>query len=218
MTYTPLPSTCLMFLVRHAATPNNLAQPPRIQGSSEDPPLSDLGRGQASCTARLLAPQPITAAYSSPLQRALETATIIAGPHRLTPTTVVALQEVDVGRWGGRSWVDIERAEPEAYARFHDNPAVNGYADGENLEQVRQRALPAIEQLARRHLGELVLVVGHNVVNRVLLATWLDVPLARARRIDQHNAGVNVIQFSQDRFQVLTVNAAFHLHGPPESP
>ncbi len=211
MTYAASPSTCLIFLVRHAATLHNLAHPPRIQGCGEDPPLSDVGRGQAASTARLLAQQPISAVYASPLQRAVETASIIAAPHRLTPVTIAALREVDVGAWEGRSWDEVERADPVAYARFHEDPARYGYAGGEHLQQVQQRVVPAVEELARRHRGQLVLVVGHHTVNRVLLATWLGVPLARARRIDQHNAGVNVIQFRQDHFQVRTVNAAFHL-------
>ncbi len=109
MPYSPAPTACLAFLVRHAATLNNLASPPRIQGSGEDLALSPEGRAQAAHTARFLADQPMTAAFASPLQRALETATIIAQPHAVTPTPVTALREVDVGRWEGRSWVEIER-------------------------------------------------------------------------------------------------------------
>ncbi len=198
MTYAVAPDACLIFLVRHAATLHNLARPPRIQGCGEDPPLSDAGRAQASCAARLLARQPITAVYASPLQRALETAAIIAQPHALAATTVAALHEVDVGDWEGRSWEEIERDDPAAYARFLDDPAQCGCV------------------LAQQDLGQLVLIVGHNVVNRVLLATWLGIPLARARGIDQDNGGVNVIRYSQDQFKVLTVNSAFHLYDAAE--
>ena len=91
------------------------------------------------------------------------------------------------------------------------DPATNGYAGGENLEQVRQRALPALEELMQRHLGQLILVVCHNVVNRVVLATLLDVPLANARGIDQDNCGVNVIRLRDGQLKVMTTNSAFHL-------
>ena len=77
--------------------------------------------------------------------------------------------------------------------------------------QVRERALPAALEILRRHLGSVVLVAGHNVVNRVLLATWMHVPLAKARGIEQDNCGVNVIRFRRDSAHVLTLNAAFHL-------
>lgn len=211
MPYSPAPTACLAFLVRHAATLNNLASPPRIQGSGEDLALSPEGRAQAARTARFLADQPMTAAFASPLQRALETATIIALPHAVTPTPVAALREVDVGRWEGRSWVEIERAEPADYHRFVSDPAHHGYAGGENFLQVQQRVLPAVMELMERHQGSLILIVGHNVVNRVLLASLLDVPLSKARGIDQDNCGVNVLRYRNGHAQVLTMNAAFHL-------
>ena len=72
------------------------------------------------------------------------------------------------------------------------DPANHGYAGGENFQQVQRRVLPAVMELMAAPSGSLILIVGHNVVNRVLLATLLDVPLAKARGIDQDNCGVNV--------------------------
>ncbi len=107
--------------------------------------------------------------------------------------------------------MEIEREEPEAYAQFVADPATHGYAGGENLQQVLDRVLPALQQLMRENLGKVILAVGHNVVNRVLLAHMLSVPLAKARSIDQDNCGVNVIRYRQEQLKVLTTNAAFHL-------
>ncbi len=212
MPYTTGSDSCLLFLVRHGATSNNLAKPPKIQGHGSNLGLSDEGRDQARATAQLLKNQPIRAAFSSPLQRAQETATIISQPHQLEPAPVDDLREVDVGRWEGHSWQEIQRAEPEKYQQFLRDPATYGYAGGENLRQLLHRVQPAFEQIARQHLGQCVLVVGHNVVNRVLLATYLEVPLARAREIHQDNCGVNVLRYHADRIKVLTSNAAFHIH------
>lgn len=212
MAYTTSENTCIMFLVRHAATINNVARPPKIQGVGDDIGLSDEGRVQAEKTARFLGDQTIACALSSPLARAVETATIIGQPHGLAPIPIDDLREVDVGRWEGGSWVDIEREEPEAYRRFVTDPATHGYAGGENLKQVQERVLPAIEGLLQKHLGQVILVVGHNVVNRVLLATLLHVPLAKARGIDQDNCGVNIIRYREGQLKVLSTNVAFHLH------
>ncbi len=211
MPYTATADSCVMFLVRHAATLNNLARPPKIQGLGAEIALSDEGRLQAERTARFLSDQPITAAFCSPLLRAVETAQVIAAPHGLTPVPVNPLHEVDVGNWEGRSWVDIEQEEPDAYQRFMTDPATHGYAGGENLTQVQQRILPAVMQLLHAQVGKVILVVGHNVVNRVLLATLLEVPLAKARGIDQNNCGVNIIRYRRQQLKVLTTNAAFHL-------
>ncbi len=212
MAYEAAADTCIMFLVRHGATRNNVARPPKLQGLGEDIGLSDEGRSQAQRTARLLADQTITRAFSSPLARAMETASIIAESHGLTPRAIEPLHEVDVGRWDGCSWVNIEREEPEAYHRFMTDPATYGYVGGENLTQVKARVLPAVERLFAEQIGQVILVVGHNVVNRVLLATLLEVPLAKARSIDQDNCGVNIIRYRAGHMKVLTTNVALHLH------
>ena len=212
MAYAANDNTCLMLLVRHAATLNNIARPPKIQGIGDDIGLSDEGRAQAEKTARFLADQAISHAFSSPLIRAVETATIIGASHGLVPAPIHELREVDVGRWEGGSWVDIEREEPDAYRRFVTDPATHGYAGGENLTQVQQRVMPAVEKLLKHHLGKVILVVGHNVGNRVLLASLLHVPLAKARGIDQDNCGVNVVRYRDGELKVLSSNVAFHLH------
>lgn len=211
MPYRPKPDTCLAFLVRHGATANNLARPPRIQGHGQDLALSAEGRQQAEKTARFLTAEKISVAYTSPLARARETAQIIADPHHLVPVNVDALQEVDVGRWEGKSWMEIESEQPEAYRKFVTDPSKYGYEGGENLAQVQQRVVPCIQQLMRDHLGQCILIVAHNVVNRTLLATLLNVPLARARGVDQDNCGVNLVRFRAEQMKVLTVNTAFHL-------
>ena len=210
----PADDRCLIYLVRHGATENNIANPPRLQGRSVDLGLSSTGQWQAERVAGLLRNQPITALYASPLKRAQETAATIAAPHRLEVGSVEAIAEVDVGEWEGRSWVDIEREEPEAYLRFMTTPDQHGYVGGENLTQVRDRVLPAITSVAERHKGEAIVVVGHNVVNRCFLATALNVPLRHGRSLSQENCGVNLIRFV-DSFKVVTLNSVFHLQEAP---
>lgn len=202
---------CLMLLVRHGATANNDAHPPRLQGCRSDAELSAAGRRQALQTARHLQRLSFSAAYASPLRRARQTAEILAAPRGLAVTTVAELTECDVGRWEGRTWSEIEREDPEHFAAFIADSAANPYAGGESLDDVRARILPAFEQLLQRHLGQTVLVVGHNVVNRVYLADRLGWPIAKARSIPQSNCGVNLIEYCQAKATVLTINAALHL-------
>jgi broad specificity phosphatase PhoE len=201
-----------MFLLRHGATENNLMKPPKLQGRSIDLGLSAEGRRQAECAARALAEQQIAAVYSSTLLRARETAEIVMRPHRIeTVTKHVELCEVDVGRWEMRSWIDIEREEPEAYRLFQDDPGMHGYAGGENLRQVMERTTPVINAIMQKHLGEQIVVVGHNVVNRAYLAGVLDLPLSRARHIHQENCGINIVEWKDGKTKLVTLNAVGHL-------
>lgn len=214
--HSPAPSldadTCVMYLVRHGATANNLANPPLLQGRGVDLELSNAGRQQADCAAELLASQRLAAIYSSPLIRARQTAEIIATPHRLEVQLVSALEEVDVGRWEGRSWAEISQTEPEPFRQFIADSAHHGYLGGENMTQVLDRSAPALDALLQQHLGAAIAVIAHNVVNRVYVASLLGIPLARAREINQDNCGVNVIRLRRNETKLLTLNAAFHLH------
>jgi broad specificity phosphatase PhoE len=200
-----------MYLLRHGATANNLANPPLLQGRGLDPELSDAGRQQAACAAKLLAAQRLRAVYSSPLIRARQTAELIAEPHGLAISLVSAIAEVDVGQWEGRSWKEISRTEPESYRKFIADSANHGYLGGENMNQVLERCAPALHALMQQHLGAEIAVSAHNVVNRVYVANLLGIPISRAREINQHNCGVNVIRFRCDEVKVLSLNSTFHL-------
>lgn len=207
----PAPDTCLLFLLRHGATDNNLMKPPKLQGSRVDLPLSADGRQQAEQAATLLANQKIAAVYSSTLLRARETAEIIAAPHGLPVQTDSRLIEVDVGRWEMRSWVDIAHEEPEAYRMFQTDPGLHGYAGGENLQQVLERVQGPINEILARHLGQQVVIVAHNVVNRAYLAGVLELPLARARNLHQENGALNVLEYRAGQTKLVTLNYVGHL-------
>ncbi len=207
----PAPNTCLMYLVRHGATANNVAHPPRLQGARSAAELSGEGRVQAKAAAALLADRSIDAVYSSPLMRARQTAEIIAARVQRPLQVIQELIEVDVGDWEGRAWTEIQQSEPDAYRRFMDNPDEHPYAGGETLQQVRQRVVPVMAFLMQQNAGKAIVVVAHNVVNRVYLAGLMQLPLALARSIPQENGGINVIRGRAGEDKLITTNAAFHL-------
>ena len=211
MITTPANDTCIAYLIRHGATDNNLADPPLLQGRSVDGSLSAEGQQQAQRAAHKLADCGLTGVFSSPLRRARETAEKIAMHYDLPIQIVPEITEVDVGAWEGRSWVEIEQSETEGYRRFVENPDEHGYRDGENLGQVRERVVPALDRILSRHLGQRIAIVAHNVVNRVYLATNVRLPLARARGIPQDNCGINVLRYRGDKVKVVSINSIFHL-------
>lgn len=201
----------LLLLLRHGATANNTANPPRLQGRGSDMPLSEIGREQARRTAEFLADRAIDAVYASPLSRAVETAEAIAAPHGLTVSRVAEFIECDVGAWEGLSWAEVAAASPDEHRRFLADPAAHSYAGGESLRQVFERAAPALDRLLRGGTGRTIVVVAHNVVNRVVLAPLLGVPLSLARGIPQANCGINVLRHGGGRTKLLTLNGVWHL-------
>ena len=211
----PAPDTCWLYLVRHGATANNRAKPPRLQGRRTDPPLSDEGLAQARQTGKFLADSPLDAVYSSPLLRARQTAEAIAEPHGLAVEVVEDLIEVDVGVWEGRDWDEIQGADPEAYRGFMTDATINPYLGGENLKTVLARAKPAFERLMEENVGRLIVAVAHNVVNRAYLAELIGMPLARYRSIPQDNCGLTLLRYRRRRVKAVTINGVFHLDDEP---
>jgi broad specificity phosphatase PhoE len=202
-----------LYLIRHGATAANLLSPPTLQGRYQDPPLADIGVRQAEITRDLLAIRPIDACYSSPLRRAVQTASIIAQPHGLRPKHVDALVEIDVGQWEGLDWGTIRKSDNKAYAQFMKNPARFGYPGGENFSEVGKRVENAVETILAEHQGQRILVVSHHVVNRIYLAHLLGIPPSGARRVSLDNCGISVVVREAQRTSVTMVNACLHLQG-----
>jgi broad specificity phosphatase PhoE len=166
-----------ILLARHGETDWNRDN--RFQGHA-DPPLNDAGREQAAALAASLAGERVAAVYSSPLRRAFETAELVAAPHRLEPTTVDALREVDVGSWQGLTRTEIESRFPEQFHRWL--AFGQGWEDGETYEEMGVRVIGALSELSARHDGERVVVLTHGGPIRAAIAAASGISHSEARR------------------------------------
>jgi broad specificity phosphatase PhoE len=200
-----------LYLIRHAATEANLANPPRLQGRKHDPPLAKIGVRQAEATSKFLADRALVACYTSPLLRAQQTATIVAAPHGVSPQAVPALTECELGRWEGLTWQEVRYFNATEYRDFMADPAAHGYPGGENFQQVHDRASAAFESILARHEGQNVLIVAHHVVNRIYLAGLLGLPVAHARQVSLDNCGISVVTLEGGNSTVSMLNAVQHL-------
>jgi len=146
-----------LYLVRHGETDWNRQR--RIQGLT-DIPLNETGRAQARATGMLLSRRHWDAIFSSPLGRAVETASIIAAEVGLgEPALVDALVERNYGLAEGLDWMEIER-------RYPRGTVVPGR---ESREQVGARVIPALMRLAVGRPAEALLVVSHGGAIRAVL-------------------------------------------------
>lgn len=203
-----------LVLVRHGATNANLAEPYWLQGKGRDEPLAPLGCQQAEQVRDLLRRWPVAAVVSSPLQRAVGTAEIVAAGHGLPVRIIDSLREGDVGRWEGRTWAEIQASEPDQYERFVTAPEVHGYPGGENFRQVLDRVSPVLMALFGDYPGQTVVVVGHQITHRAFLGEVLGLPARLARRLKMSNGGVSVVRRDDEqRPFVHTLNYTGHLEG-----
>jgi len=204
-----------LYLVRHGATEANERIPYILQGHAIDLPLSAAGENQARVLAGFLRQFPIQTVFSSSMVRARQTAEAIADGLGVAATVVPDLVECDVGVWEGLDWETIRQRYPEEHARFAANPAEVPYLGGESYGDVLRRARPAIERLLEENAGKSIVVVAHNVVNRVLLADLMGLDLRLAPKIAQGNGCVNLIRRRAGRAELVTMNALFHIGAIP---
>lgn len=169
-----------ILLARHGESDWNRAG--RWQGHA-DRPLTDLGREQARELAERLASTELDAVYSSDLERARETAAIVAQPHRLPVRELAALREVDVGSWSGLTRIEAEQRFPDGYRRWLGGS--EGWEDGETYEQLGERVVGAVLTIAAHRLGERVLIVAHGGSIRAIHAAALSVDVHTYRRIQR---------------------------------
>jgi probable phosphoglycerate mutase len=198
----PVPHTRL-FLVRHGATV--LTAEDRFAGAT-DAPLSDVGREQARRLAGRLSATRIAAVYASPLGRTLETATILAAPHRLEVQRRPELREIDHGHWEQLTRHEVEERFPAEAAAWDEDPYSFAPEGGESGLAVTARALPALLAIVRAHAGEKVLVVSHKATIRLLLSTLLGFDPRRYRdNLDQSPAALNIVDFRDPTRARLTL-------------
>jgi broad specificity phosphatase PhoE len=206
-----------LLLVRHGAT--TLSAEDRFAGAT-DIPLSDEGRSQAAALAERLRDDPIDAIYCSPMRRTLETASIIAEPHALTPVSRPALREIDHGHWEGLTRHDVESRFKDEYARWEEDPFSTTPTGGECGVDVMARALPVIRTIVEAHHGQQVVVVSHKATIRLVISSLLGFDARGYRdRLDQAPACLNVLDFKDPvRARLMLFNDVSHYADYPRSP
>ena len=198
--------------IRHGETAWNLDT--RIQGHL-DIPLNDTGRWQARRMAEALSGEPIQAVYSSDLQRAYETASILSELHpqlaSQQPAPVPQLRERSFGDLEGETWSEIETLRPRDSELWRKRVPDWAPKGGESLLQLRTRIANAVSGLAARHLGEQIVLVAHGGVLDALyrLATGLDISAPRSWSLT--NTAINRLLWSPESLTLVNWGDTRHL-------
>ena len=167
-----------LLLARHGETDWNHAR--RWQGHA-DRPLTERGRAQAASLAERLADIALDAVYASDLQRARETAVVVAAKQGLEVIELPDLREVDVGSWQGLTREEAEARFPDGYQRWLAGGT--GWDDGETYEQMSARVIAAVERIAAARDGGRFLIVSHGGPIRAIHAAALGLGVDAYRRI-----------------------------------
>ncbi len=195
-------ATTYLLLIRHGE--NDWVGTHRLAGRTPGVHLNDTGRVQSVRLAEQLAHQPISAIYSSPLERCLETAQPLADALGLPVIQEPGVLEVDYGEWRGGDLKELAKT-PEWHSVQHF-PSSFRFPGGETLHEVQTRAVWALERIVRNHPNQLVAVLSHGDVIRTALAHFMGTPLDLFQRIQIATASISALAFHDLRPSVLFTN------------
>jgi probable phosphoglycerate mutase len=199
----------IFFCVRHGESTHNVEG--RLQGQSDVPSLSDLGRRQSAAAAEILAAQRIEVIYASPLRRARETAEIIADRLGLPIKSDPRLMEIDVGLFQDRLRSDVDRLYPAELAAWLSGDPNFRLPEGESRTDLAKRGCAAFREIARAG-HDRVVVVSHGGLILSTFKTLLGIPLGDPPPALQ-NASISTIAWDGERFSLVALDRIDHLRG-----
>lgn len=200
-----------LLLVRHA---RNDWVGKRLAGWSPGVHLNQEGRREAAELAERLHGYPIDAVYSSPLERALETARYIAEPRGLEPQLLEAVGEVGYGTWTGKTLEEL-RDEPLWATAMH-NPSGVRFPDGESICDVQSRVVSSLEALRSEHKEGVIAVVAHGDVVKIAVAHYLGLHVDLFQRLVVSTASLTVVRLTPHGPRLLLFNDTDSIPLPPD--
>jgi probable phosphoglycerate mutase len=216
-----------VIIVRHGQSTYNTEK--RIQGRTDASTLTEKGCDDANLVGKALSNIPFNAIYSSPLQRAKQTAEIIWRSlenncdQSIVPQTSDLLLEVDLPLWEKMLAAEVKQKFPEDYRIWKESPhqlqMLVQDSEGNSREynpvlSLYEQARQFWQEILPRHQEQTILIIGHNGINRALISTALGISPSRYHSIQQSNCNVSVLNFAgglTDAVQLESMNQTQHL-------
>jgi probable phosphomutase (TIGR03848 family) len=189
------------YFVRHGVTDHTGH---KLSGWMPGIHLTESGRAEAEAAARSLSGVRLAAVYSSPIERTLETAEIVAAPHRLAVTKRERLGEVRYGRWSNRSFKSVRRTK--LWTVVQQWPSGARFPDGETLKEVQDRALAEVEAIQIDNPRAAVCCVTHAEVIRLVVAYYLGIHIDLFQRIVIGPGSITVVHVGATGPRVVALN------------
>jgi probable phosphomutase (TIGR03848 family) len=192
----------LLLLIRHGE--NEYTRTGKLAGWTKGVHLNEAGHKQALALAERLGKAKLAAIYSSPLERAQETARPLAKAKGLDIQISEGLGEVRYGQWQGKSLKVLARTK--LWKTVQQYPAMMEFPQGETLRAVQARAVNAVEQIVRHHPKAMVAAFSHGDVIKLLVAHYLGLPLDLFQRIAVNTASISVFRLGQGHPTLVKLN------------
>jgi broad specificity phosphatase PhoE len=197
-----------VYLIRHGQTAWNREE---IFRGRTDISLNEIGFREAELIGEYLKGRDIHVIYSSPLLRARETARRIAQVFNLKVLPLEGIIDMSFGKWEGRPLKEVQIYDKELYLQWREKPHLVRLPEGETLDEIRVRAMAAVEGVLQFHHGMNIVLVSHRVINKVIICGVLGIDNSHFWQIGQDTAAINLIQFKEGKYILSLLNETCHL-------
>jgi alpha-ribazole phosphatase len=188
-------NTPKLYLIRHGETEQNKTG---ILMGSTDTPLNDHGRMQAASLRERINALEVDTIFSSPLSRAVETASLVFG-EQVPIITDSGLQEFHFGEWEGMHFSEIAKQYPDIWQMWLTDWEQTHIPGGEAFAAFKHRVINVVEEIVRYHPGKRVAVVSHGGCIRSLLAHFFCESVSKGYwKFKVDNATLSEIEFMGD--------------------
>jgi probable phosphoglycerate mutase len=175
-----------------------------LAGRSPGVHLTAQGHEQAKHLATFLARGRIDRIFTSPLERAVETAAPLAEAKRLAPASNVALHETDLGDWTGKKPSELE--SDRAFLRFNQFRSGTSAPGGETMLAVQARVVGMMLRWRDEHLNETLVLVSHAEPIRAALLYFAGASLDHWQRIPVDLASISTVLLDRDTALITRMN------------
>lgn len=198
----------LLLLVRHGE--NDFVKTGKMAGRLPGVHLNERGQQQAQALGEAFRDVPIKAIYSSPLERAMETAAPIAAARKLKIIREPGVIETDTGKWQGKSWkvlrlLKVWKIVLNAPSRFR-------FPEGESFPEMQSRIASALERMIKIHNKprDIIVVVFHADPIKLAVSHFLGLPLDHFQRLGCDTGSLTALHAGETGAHLIKLN-----HRPP---
>lgn len=189
------------FLIRHGSC-SGLGR--TLWGRTPGICLNEKGKLQAQQLADRFRGITLQAIYSSPLERAVETAETLARQNNLEVHKDPAFNEIHFGDWTGKSFDAL--SSDECWRRFNSERSATRIPGGESFLEVQNRAVTALYAIHSQNNNASVAIVSHADVIKAAIGYFTITPIDLLQRIEISPCTVSVIALDHDTPRLLTIN------------
>jgi probable phosphomutase (TIGR03848 family) len=193
----------LLLLIRHGE--NEFVKTGKMAGRMPGVHLNERGRQQAADLAKALSDVPLKAIYSSPLERALETAEPIAEVRKLEVQLRPDLMDTNIGKWQGRTLKQLRRLKK--WKIVQQAPSRFTFPEGESFLQNQMRIVSTLDEIAASHKPkDIVAVVFHADPIKLAVAHYLGMPLDHFQRLGCDTSSATVLYLNEMGAHLIRLN------------